>query len=174
MHLPHLVTEPQNRASTFVGLLNFPAPANAFTHLCEAQKSPPRGEQALPQPPPHPQPSLRLCNSRESHQHCVCDRPPAPTELITSSGQSLQLRAENTTGLEKEKWELVGLQRWDGFVRLGAKSGFPLGKSEWRGTFPTLILAPSVKAEMCLEENAFLSGLPPASVEIPAGSLEVC
>lgn len=65
------------------------------------------------------------------------------TALITSSRQSFQQRRENTPGLEKEQWELVGLQRSDGFVRLGTKSHFLLGQRELRCTIPTLILAPS-------------------------------
>lgn len=166
--------EPQNRAPTPKGLLTFPAPANTFTRLCHAKESPQRWDHLFPQPSAGPQLSMCLCSCHQSHHYWMSDQPPAPTKLITSSGQSFQQRAENTIGLEKEKWELVDLQRLDGFVRLGTKSGFLLGKEERRGTFPTFILAPSGKAVMGLEENALLNKFPTASVEIPLGSLEAC
>lgn len=127
---------------------------------------------------PSPCRSSALLCPCSCHQRChywVSDQPPAPTKVITSWGQSFQQRAENTIGLEKEKWELVGLQRLDGFVRLGTKSGFFLGKGERRGTFPALILAPSGKAVMGLEENALLLiEFCTASIEIPLPSLEEC
>lgn len=55
---------------------------------------------------------------------------PCTTELITSSQQSFQQRAENIIGLEKEKWEQVGLQRSDASVRLRTKAGILLGERE--------------------------------------------
>lgn len=43
------VSELQNRASAFIGLLTFPAPENAFTHLCDAKESSQRWEHVFPQ-----------------------------------------------------------------------------------------------------------------------------
>lgn len=83
-------------------------------------------------------------------------------------------KAENTIAWEKLKIELVGFQRLDGFVRLGTKFGFLLQKREWRGMFPTFILAPSGKAVTGLEEKVFLKVFSTASVEISPGSLELC
>lgn len=163
---------PQNRAPTPTGLFNLPSISKGISCSVLCQESPRSWEHPFPQPcsPTAPRVPLQL----QSCHYWVPDRPPAPTKLITSSGQSFQQRAENSIGLEKEKWELVGLQRLDGFVRLGAKSGFLLGMEERRSTFPTLILAPSGKAVMGLEENALLVKFAAASVKIPLGSLEAC
>lgn len=159
------VMEPQNRSSTLIGLITSPAPANTFTDLCELSKM----RVCPPQPSPHPHFHVPLQLPQESS---------SPKVWLASCAHKahylLQQRAGNTTGLEQEKWELIELQQLDGFVKLRTKSGFLLGKTEWSSTFPSLILAPSGKAVMGLEENASLSELSPLSIEIPAGSLEVC